>query len=305
MALLDKEQMTAALQKGTQTLVKHSPKILTAAGIAGFFTTVIFAVKSKGKADLLVNEALEQKKADAIEREDAGEELEVPVDEITLTPIEKVKAVIPAYWPTAAMFALSSAAVIGSDVISDKRQVALTAVYSIADASLKEYQKKTLEKFGPKKEKEIRDSVTEDNVTRKIDSLPQKQREHVMSYAATHSQYSFFMAPITKQLFFAKIDEVKAIFTYINERVNRNDDVTLNDIIGELEEVAIETAECGVGIEQNREIGNVFYWNETTGLLKVDYDTTKVPGTDIPCIYINIRTDYKVSIDPARLSDYW
>ena len=147
MALLDKEQMTAALQKGTQTLVKHSPKILTAAGIAGFFTTVIFAVKSKGKADLLVNEALEQKKADAQEKLDNGEELEVPVESIKLTPFEKVKAVTPAYWPTAAMFVLSSAAVIGSDVISDKRQVALTAAYSIADASLKEYQKKKLKKM--------------------------------------------------------------------------------------------------------------------------------------------------------------
>lgn len=302
---LNNEQVTKALQKGTQTVVKNSPKLLTAAGIAGFFTTVIFAVKSKDKADLLINEALEQKKADAMERENAGEELEVPVDEIKLTPFEKFKAVIPAYWPTATMFVLSSAAVISSDVISDKRQIVATAAYTIADTSLKEYQEKTLQKFGEKKEKEIRDAITEDHVNKSINALPQNQKEKAMMYASNHSQYSFFQAPITKQLFFAKIDDVKSMFTYINERINRGDDITLNDILGELEELAIETAECGVGVEQNREIGNVFYWNETTGLLKVDYDSVKVPGTDVPCIFINIRTNYKAAIDPARLSDCW
>lgn len=283
MALLDKEQMTAALQKGTQTLVKHSPKILTAAGIAGFFTTVIFAVKSKGKADLLVNEALEQKKADAQEKLDNGEELEVPVEDIKLTPFEKVKAVTPAYWPTAAMFVLSSAAVIGSDVISDKRQVALTAAYSIADASLKEYQKKTLEKFGPKKEDEIRGAAIGEELKKQPISVKTNE------YISNHTEYSLFMAPITKQLFFAKIDDVKTVMNSFKERIYKDYEISLNEILYELSNVAISRQEGGIGVEENNVIGDMFRWTCNHGDFEWKFVSTPLPGKDgVNVNYIDI-----------------
>lgn len=283
MELLNKEQVTAALQKGTQTVIKHSPKILTAAGIAGFFTTVIFAVKSKGKADLLVNEALEQKKADVQEKIDAGEEVDVKVEDVKLTPFEKVKAVTPAYWPTAAMFILSSAAVIGSDVISDKRQVALTAMYSIADTSLKEYQKKALEKLGPKKEDEIRGAAVGEELKRQ--SISVKTNE----YISNHSEYSLFMAPITKQLFFAKIDDVKQVMNSFKERIYKDYEISLNEILWELSTVAISRQEGGIGIEENAIIGDMFRWTCNHGDFEWKFVSTPLPGKDgVNVNYIDI-----------------
>jgi hypothetical protein len=283
MELLNKEQVTAALQKGTQTVIKHSPKILTAAGIAGFFTTVIFAVKSKGKADLLVNEALEQKKADVQEKIDKGEEVDVKVEDVKLTPFEKVKAVTPAYWPTAAMFILSSAAVIGSDVISDKRQVALTAMYSIADTSLKEYQKKTLEKLGPKKEDEIRGAAVGEELKRQPISIKTNE------YISHHSEYSLFMAPITKQLFFAKIDDVKQVMNSFKERIYKDYEISLNEILWELSTVAISRQEGGIGIEENAIIGDMFRWTCNHGDFEWKFVSTPLPGKDgVNVNYIDI-----------------
>lgn len=283
MEFLNKEQVTAALQKGTQTVIKHSPKILTAAGIAGFFTTVIFAVKSKGKADLLVNEALEQKKADVQEKIDKGEEVDVKVEDVKLTPFEKVKAVTPAYWPTAAMFILSSAAVIGSDVISDKRQVALTAMYSIADTSLKEYQKKALEKLGPKKEDEIRGAAVGEELKRQ--SISVKTNE----YISNHSEYSLFMAPITKQLFFAKIDDVKQVMNSFKERIYKDYEISLNEILWELSTVAISRQEGGIGIEENAIIGDMFRWTCNHGDFEWKFVSTPLPGKDgVNVNYIDI-----------------
>lgn len=296
MEWLNQEQVTDALQKGTQTLVKHSPKLLTAVGIAGAFTSIIFAVKAKDKADLLINEALEIKKSEA------GDD---PKKDITLTPFEKVKAVTPAYWPTAVMFVLSSAAIIGSDVISDKRQVTLTAAYTIADSSLRELQKKTLEKIGDKKKGELEQSITQDRVDKKFNTMPNDVRDKSMIFASNHTQYSMFMAPITKQLFFAKIDDVKAIFPRLNERINSQDEITLNDILYDLSCVAISTGECGYGVEENKEIGNIFYWNLETGLINYHFVSAKVPGTDICCLDIVIDTDYKAAINPVRIADTW
>lgn len=280
MEWLNKEQVTAALQKGTQTVIKHSPKILTAAGIAGFFTTVIFAVKSKGKADLLVNEALEQKKADVQEKIDKGEEVDVKVEDVKLTPFEKVKAVTPAYWPTAAMFILSSAAVIGSDVISDKRQVALTAMYSIADTSLKEYQKKTLEKLGPKKEDEMRGEMLRDSLE-KGPVLNQK----AMNYVNICTEYSLFMAPITRQMFFAKIDDVRAVMTSFEARIYKDYEISLNEILYELSQVAVSASECGLSIDENEHVGDMFRWTCNNG--DFEWRFVSVPMKDKIGVNIN------------------
>lgn len=280
MAFLNNEQITKALQKGTQTVVKHSPKILTAAGIAGFFTTVIFAVKSKGKADLLINEALEQKKADAQEKLDNGEELEVPVDEITLTTFEKVKAVTPAYWPTAAMFVLSSAAVIGSDVISDKRQVALTAAYTIADTSLKEYQEKTLKKLGDKKTDELKGEMMKDTLAKQPDISLKAQ-----NYIRVCTEYSLFMAPITRQMFFARIDNVRAVMTSFEARIYKDYEISLNEILAELSTIAVSAAECGLELNENEDVGDMFRWTCNRG--DFEWKFVSIPMKDKYGVNIN------------------
>lgn len=268
------------LQSGTKVLVKHSPKILTALGISGMFGTILWAIKQKDDADLRIKNAKAEKAAE--KSEDGGVK---NIDDITLTPVETVKAVFPAYWGVGLSFALSAAAIIGSDYISDKRQVALSAAYTIADMSLKEFQKKTEEVVGEKKMSFINQKVAQDQVDK---NPPSKQ---VVEYVTTNTQYTIFMAPYTNQPFTAKIDDVKGAFNRINERVNLGEPVSLNDILYELNNVAIDTGN-GRGVTENSEIGDLFYWNiNECGLIEFQTIATKLQDTDIPCLKINIGTE--------------
>lgn len=273
---MDTTKITEIAHGGVKTLVKHSPKLLTAAGIAGFFTTVIFAVNAKPKADLLIDEAK------ALKADEEG----VPQEErssIKLTPFETFKAVTPAYWPTAVSFILSSAAVIGSDYISDKRQTALSAAYTIADMSLKEYQKKTIEKFGEKKAGEIEAAVTR----KKLENTPVD--DEVKRFASDNTSYTIFMAPMTGQIFSARIEDVKECFIRANHAINNCQEVMLNDLLYDFNTVAVNIANHGRGVSET-DVGNIFYWEANGELIKYHFSAAKIPDTEIPCLEIVLDT---------------
>lgn len=270
------EKITEIAHGGVKTLVKHSPKLLTAAGIAGFFTTVIFAVNAKPKADLLIDEAK------AIKADEEG----IPQNErgnIKLSPFETFKAVTPAYWPTAISFVLSSAAIIGSDYISDKRQTALSAAYTIADLSLKEYQKRTVEKFGEKKAGEIESMVTR----RKLEENPVS--DDVKRFANENTCYTIFMAPMTGQIFSARIEEVKECFIRANNAINNGNEVMLNDLLYDFNSVAVNIANGGKGVSETS-VGNIFYWEAAGELIKYHFAAAKIPDTEVPCLEIILDT---------------
>ena len=286
------EKMSEIVQSGTKVLVKHAPKLLTAAGIAGFFTTVVLTARAKPKADELIKEAKAIKAAEANENGEV-----INLENVKLTPFETVKAVTPAYWPVAASFVLSAVAVIGSDYISDKRQVALTAAYTIADTSLKELQKKNVDILGQKKAAEIEQKITQDKVNGNPPSTEQ------IRFVDSNSGYSLFMAPYTEEVFCARIDDVKDVFVRANERINSGDEVMLNDILYDLNGRAVSVSLNGRGVSENTTVGTMFYWNEETGLINYHFSAANVPGTDYVCNKIVLDTTSKCAIDPRRLGD--
>ena len=259
-----KDKSAELLQAGTKELSKNSPKILTAMGIVGCFGAIVAAVKAKPKADLLIHEAKAVKAAEANEN---GEVLNI--EDIKLTPLETVKAVAPAYWPTAATFVLSAGAIIASDYISDKRQVALSAAYAIADTSLKEFRKKTEETIGQKKTEEIEQKITQDHVTKNPPSPEQ------INFLDLNQGYSLFMAPYTEEM--------------------------LNDLLYDLNTRAVSVALNGRGVSENKTVGTLFYWNADTGKIKYHFSATNVPGTEYVCNKIIIDTSPRCCIDPRQV----
>lgn len=286
-----KDKASGIVQSGTKVLAENSPKILTAAGIVGFFGTVILAVKAKPKADLLIHEA---KAVKAAEQNENGEVIDI--EDIKLTPVETVKALAPAYWPTAVSFIMSAGAVIASDYISDKRQVALSAAYAIADTSLKEFQKKTEETIGQKKTAEIEQQVTQDRVNQNPPSAEQ------INFMDLNQGYSLFMAPYTEEVFCARIDAVHDVFVNANQSiVNREDDVLLNDILYDLNTRAVSIGLNGRGVSENKTVGTLFYWNTTTGKIQYHFSSAHVPGTEYVCNKIIIDTAPRCCIDPRQV----
>jgi hypothetical protein len=253
---MDNTKLAEIAQGATKTLVKHSPKILTAMGIAGMFTTVLFAIGAKGKADLLIDEAK------ALKAEEEGKDVDKRNEEVTLTKWETVKAVTPAYWPTAAMFVLSAAAIVGSDYISDKRQVALSAAYTIADLGLKEYQKKTEETIGAKKAQEIEQKIVQDRVNRKPIDVSNGVSSRLVQHVQDES-LPLFYEPILGHYFMAKIEEVDSIINQMNRLLNMERDVTIDDLYYEISKIAVTEHDLNCGIEGSR-LG----WTFEDGLLE-------------------------------------
>lgn len=252
------------------TVIKQSPKILTIVGIGGFFTTVVFAISAKPKADLLLDEALEVKKAET------GDE------NAKLTVWETVKAVTPAFWPTALMFTLSTAAVISSDVISDKRQAALSVAYTLADQGLKEYQQKLTDTIGEKKSAEIAQAVEQDRVN---SNPPPTNRPYYMHHRPDDTE---FRDPYNGRYFWANIEDVYGVINRINERINYGEDIVLNDIYYELDKIS----SCGDTGETT--LGASYGWRTGSGLLEWNKIATVNPNTSNPCLVLRFTPEPKM-----------
>lgn len=282
-----REKSTEIVQAGTKELVKHSPKILTAAGIVGFFTTVIMAVKAKDKADLLIDEMK------AIKADEEGID-QSKRSEIKLTPLETVKAITPAYWPTAVSFVLSSAAIIGSDYISDKRQTALSAAYAIADTSLKELQKKTIEQIGPKKAADIEQKVTASRVEK------DPPNTEVVKYVEANTNYTIFRIAMTGQTFTSRIEDVEGAFVRANKLINEGQEVMLNDLLYDFYSNAVNISNVGKGVHES-DVGSIFYWEACGEHIQYHFSAAEVPDTHhVVCLEIHFDTAPRCYYDPRK-----
>jgi len=132
-------------EKVAQQISKHSPLILTIGGVVGIFATSFFASKATLKA------------AKEVHR------LEASVDG-DLTKREILEVAWRFYIPTALVGIGSAACIVGTHGIHTRRNAALLGLYSLTDASLREYKAKVIEKIGENKEQKIHDEIMQDRV---------------------------------------------------------------------------------------------------------------------------------------------
>ena len=143
---------------------KNSPTILTGLGVAGIISTTIMAVKATPKALTLIDD-------EYYNRYDAsGTSLDfaqyvTDVDN-NLTKKEILKLTWKEYIPTAVMGTVTVACFLGANNINLRRNAALASVYSITEATLKEYQAKVVDTIGAPKEQKIKDEINQDNINR-------------------------------------------------------------------------------------------------------------------------------------------
>lgn len=121
--------------------IENKPEILIALGLSGLTFSAIWNVRATAKAVRLID----AKKA------------ELGVEK--LTPKETFKTVWKCYIPSAASFVIGIPCVIASNVVSDKRNAALAAAYTVSETALAEYKEKTREIAGEKKFEEIEKAI--------------------------------------------------------------------------------------------------------------------------------------------------
>ena len=187
----------------------HSPAILLGAGIVGFVTAVVMSARATPKAmDTLIA---------------------IRDDEMNGYPpasrLEKARAVVPYYLPTAGMILLSTGLILSSDRIIRKRYTSLLGLYAITSRALEEWEAATREAVSGRKADEISSHVlaptTDPPTTGDVEDL-------LDGRSAFFDRFSgrYFTAP--------SVDTVERVISDINLRLVKEDFVPLNDFYFEL-----------------------------------------------------------------------
>lgn len=152
--------VTRTISKFGLKLKKHSPEILIVAGIAGTVTSAVLACKATTKLSSVLDEAKEQLDqiheytetkgySEKYTEEDGKKDLAIVY---TQTGVKLVKM----YAPAIILGALSIGAIVTSNNVLRKRNVALAAAYTAVDKSFKEYRGRVVERFGKELDRELR-----------------------------------------------------------------------------------------------------------------------------------------------------
>ena len=158
------EKMTRTIGKMKFGVKKHSPEILIVAGVAGTITSAVMACKATTKLSDILENAKED--IDKIhEGIETGEIMGVsyPAEDgkkdLSITYIQTGLKVAKLYAPSVALGVLSLTAVITSNNILRKRNIALAAAYATIDKSFKEYRGRVVERFGKELDRELRYNI--------------------------------------------------------------------------------------------------------------------------------------------------
>lgn len=143
---------------------KHSPEILIVAGVIGTVTSAVMACK----ATLKVNDVLEEAKTNINTIHDTAMDAEagiIPAEKYTPEDSKKDLAIVymqtgvklaKLYAPSVALGALSIFAIVKSNDILRKRNVALVAAYTAVDKGFKDYRRRVVDRFGRDLDRELR-----------------------------------------------------------------------------------------------------------------------------------------------------
>lgn len=237
---------------------KNSPTILTGLAVAGFVTTVIFAVKATPKA----LEILEQERI--MRRDyDGGKEI-TKRDVISLT--------WKTYLPTFLMGATSISCIIFANHINLRRNAVLSSLYAISETTLKEYQNKVIETIGENKERKIRDEIKGD----KIKNNPPDSNPIIITGKGDTLCYDV----LSGRYFKSDIEDIRKVENETNKKLLSNMWVSLNEVYSDL------------GLDQI-DLGRDIGW-DVDKMLEFNF-TSKLTEDGRPCLVIDYMVGPRIS----------
>lgn len=240
---MKKPNMEAFVKSAKTFMVKHSPEILTGVGIAGMITTTVLAVKATPHALELIEE-----KHDELYPDDEDKE-------IAISPVDAVKSCWKCYIPAAITGTTSVACLIGAVSVSSRRTAALAAAYHLSESTLSEYKDKVIQTIGDKKEKAVREKISEE----RVEKNPITKNEVII----TEKGETMFMEPLSKRYFKSNIELIRKAENRLNKQI-------LTDITGY---VSLNEFYDEIGLDRT-DLGDDLGWNiEHT--IDIDFDLVR------------------------------
>ena len=147
---------------------KHSPELLLIAGIAGGITSAVMACKATTKVSEILDSTSEAVNTihQVEENPPMGSEYthEDAKKDLFITYMQTGVKLAKLYGPSLVVGGLSVAAILASNNILRKRNVALAAAFSTVSKSFEEYRGRVIEKYGKDVDKQLRMGVHEEVV---------------------------------------------------------------------------------------------------------------------------------------------
>lgn len=229
---MNRPNLPALYNSAKRTASKHAPEILTGIGIAGMIATTILAVQATPKALKLIEE---KKKQDWVDK---------------LTPVETVKTAWKPYIPAVVTGVASVTCLAGASSVSARRNAALATAYTLSETALREYRDKVVETIGEKKEQNVRDKVSKEQ----IEKNPVSKSEVIF----TEKGKSLCFDPYSSRYFNNDIELIRRAANTLNDQMLHSITgyASLNDFYDE------------IGLPHT-EIGEMVGWN-STNLIKLD-----------------------------------
>lgn len=182
------------------SVVKHSPEILTGMGLAGMVGGTVMAVKATPKAI----DILENLDNDA-------------------TYYDEAKAIGPVYLPSIVTMAVSMGLIVASDCIQYKRLASLTSLCAVGERAYKELTD-AIDKLPEKKKIEVQEKAAQ----QQLDNNP------VGNIFNTGHGEDLYFDPWSGRYFYCCETFLDTVINTVNNRLNHEGDVCLNDIYYEL-----------------------------------------------------------------------
>lgn len=251
--------LTRIARKTLEGVIQNSPSILTGLAVASSATAIFLSIDATKKAIDVIREEEGIRRIEVFSLSDEEPEL--------LSKKETIELTWKFYVPTALMFLVSAGCIIGSNTINLRRQSALVSLYTLADAAINEYQNKVANAIGEKKEKNIRDDILQDRLTK--DPVERKE------VFATKFGEVLCYDSLSGRYFSGSYEHVRSIQNDFNQKLLSDMWLSLNDLYYEL---GLEPTELG------RDLG----WAPEFGLLDIEY-TSKIATDGRPCLVLNYK----------------
>jgi len=237
-------------------IAKNEPEILMVMGITGMLFSVIWGVRATEKA---------VRKIDIKKQE---------LNKTKLTPGEVIKETWKLYLPVVVSTAASIPCIVAGNRVSNRRNMALAAAYTISETALQEYHDKTKEIIGDKKYEQLQESLSKDKVEKTY-------KENMSRVTLVGDGDSLFFEPLSSRYF-------KTSWNRISKAANELNADAIGDVGGEITLGAWYDILGLPSTQLDDELG----WTIADGihgLIDISIDSVLTPD-DIPCGAIRYNT---------------
>lgn len=230
---------------------KHSPEILTGAGIVCVVASTVMACKATTKLSAILDETKEQTDQihGYVEKNGYSEKYSEKDEKKDLAIVYTKSCVNVAklYGPSVLVGVLGVTSILAGNNVLRKRNVALTAAYTAVDSSFKKYRERVVERFGEAVDRELKNNARKEEV--EIVETDENGEEKVVKKAAyvvspsDISEYARFFEEYTvddkgnkiKNTYWTSNNEYNLMFlkkaeSFANDKLRINGYLFLNEV---------------------------------------------------------------------------